>query len=131
MRIDQKLLDTLTSQAKASPRLRMNYDLRNSDADQSQRMLNAIEPGTVVPVHRHQKSSETIVILRGHAIEFFYDDLGRMVDETYDLCPNGDCVAVNVPAGQWHTIQPLESGTVIMEIKDGPYEPQNPIDVLF
>ena len=130
MRIDQQLLDTLTEQAKASPRLRMNYDLRNSNADQSQRMLNAIEPGTVVPIHRHQKSSETIVILRGHAIEMFFDDLGHMVDETYDLCPNGDCVAVNVPAGQWHTIKPLVSGTVIMEIKDGAYEPQSPVDVL-
>lgn len=130
MKITQALLDTLTEQAKASPRLRMNYDLRNDENDQSQRMLNAIEPGTIVPVHRHQKSSETIVILRGHAIETFFDDLGRTVDETYDLCPNGDCVAVNVPTGQWHTIRPLVSGTVIMEIKDGPYEPQNPIDVL-
>ena len=130
MKITQSLLDELTEKAKASERLRMNYDLRNSSEDQSQRMLNAIEPGTVVPIHRHQKSSETIVILRGHAIEMFYDDLGRMVDETYDLCPNGDCVAVNVPAGQWHTIKPLVSGTVIMEIKDGAYEPQSPVDVL-
>jgi cupin fold WbuC family metalloprotein len=131
MRIDQKLLDTLTKQAKVSPRLRMNYDLRNNENDLSQRMLNAIEPGTIVPVHRHQKSSETIVVLRGHAVEIIFDDLGHMVNETYDLYPNGECVAVNVPAGQWHTIQSFESGTVILEVKDGPYEPTNPVDVLY
>ena len=131
MRIDKKLLDVLTEQAKASPRLRMNYDLRNGENDQSQRMLNALEPGTVVPVHRHQKTSETIVILRGHAVEMFFDDLGRMVDETFDLRPDSDCVAVNVPAGQWHTIHPCESGTVIMEVKDGPYEPMAPEDILY
>lgn len=122
MKITQQLLDTLTKQAKASPRLRMNYDLRNSDKDQSQRMLNAIEPGSHVPVHRHPKTSETIVILRGHATELFYDASGRVVEETIDLKPGGECVAINVPMGKWHTIHPLESGTVIMEVKDGAYE---------
>ena len=68
MKIDNKLLDNLTAQAKASPRLRMNLDLRNSDADSSQRMLNAIEPGSVVPVHRHQKTTETMVVLRGRVV---------------------------------------------------------------
>lgn len=75
MTITQALLDSLTAQAKASPRLRMNYDLRNSAEDQSQRMLNAMEPGTEIPIHRHQKTSETVVCIRGHLREIFYDEL--------------------------------------------------------
>lgn len=130
MKITQQLLDTLTEQAKVSPRLRMNYDLRNSDADQSQRMLNAIEPGTHVPIHRHPMTSETIIILRGHATEVFFDATGRVVEETIDLQPGGDCVAINVPMGKWHTIHPLESGTVIMEVKDGAYEAMREEDVI-
>ena len=130
MRIDNKLLDELTERAKASPRLRMNYDLRNSENDQSQRMLNALEPGTIVPIHRHPRTSETIVILRGHAVEEFFDGTGRIVEETIDLQPCGECVAVNVPLGRWHTIHPLESGTVILEVKDGPYEPMKEEDML-
>ena len=130
MKITQALLDSLTAQAKASPRLRMNLDLRNSSEDQSQRMLNAIEPGTVVPVHRHSKTSETIIILRGHATEVFFDASGRVVEETIDLKPGGECVAINVPMGKWHTIHPMESGTVILEVKDGPYEAMREEDVL-
>ena len=122
MKITQALLDDLTAQAKASPRLRMNLDLRNSPEDQSQRMLNAIEPGSPLPIHRHTKSSETVVCLRGHLREIFYDDKGT-VTEVIDLQPGGDCVALNIPIGQWHTVEVLESGTVILECKDGPYEP--------
>ena len=81
MKITQALMDELTAQAKASPRLRMNYDLRNSSEDQSQRMLNAMEPGTVMPIHRHQKTSETMVILRGCLVEEFYDELERVCTE--------------------------------------------------
>lgn len=131
MRITQALLDSLTEQAKASPRLRMNYDLRNSESDQSQRMLNAIEPGSPLPVHRHQKSSETVVCLRGRLVEEFYDDLGRMCEEAIELSPNGPVVALNIPIGQWHTVHALESGTVILEVKDGPYEPLSPVDILY
>jgi len=131
MKITQALLDSLTEQAKASPRLRMNYDLRNSESDQSQRMLNAIEPGSPLPVHRHQKSSETVVCLRGRLVEEFYDDLGRMCEEAIELSPNGPVVAINIPIGQWHTVHALESGTVIMEVKDGPYEPLSPVDILY
>lgn len=130
MRIDQQLLDILTEQAKASPRLRMNYDLRNSDADQSQRMLNAIEPGSPLPIHRHQKSSETVVCLRGRLVWEFYDELDKKCTETIELSPNGSVVALNVPKGQWHTVKALESGSVIMDVKDGPYEPTRPEDVL-
>ena len=139
MVIDSLLLDKLTAQAQDSPRLRMNLDLRNSDADSSQRMLNAIEPGSVVPIHRHQKTSETVVVLRGRVVEEYYDDAGVLV-ESFVL---GDChvadaprndmpvaCALNIPAGQWHTLRALESGTVILEMKDGAYEPISPADIL-
>ena len=129
-KITQTVLDNLTEQAKASPRLRMNLDLRNSAEDQSQRMLNAIEPGSPLPIHRHQKSSETVVCLRGRLVEEFYDELERICTERIELSPNGPVVALNIPAGQWHTVHALESGTVILEMKDGKYEPIQDCDVL-
>ena len=130
MKITQALLDKLTAEAKANPRLRMNLDLRNGADDQSQRMLNAIEPDSVVPIHRHQKSSETVVCLRGCVVEEYYDDLERTCTETIELSPNGPVVALNIPAGQWHTLRSLESGSVILEVKDGKYEPIQDCDVL-
>ncbi len=129
MKITQTLLDDLTARAKASPRLRMNYDLRNSDADGSQRMLNAIEPDSPLPIHRHRHSSETVVCLRGHLRELFFDGDGRLMD-SIDLIPNGSIVALNIPLGQWHTVEVLESGTVILEVKDGKYEPLGEGDIL-
>ena len=122
-------MDRLTAEAKASPRVRMNRDLRNSAEDKSQRMLNAIEPGSPLPIHRHKKTSETVVCLRGHLREIFYDDNGK-VTETIDLAPASDCVALNIPAGQWHTVEVLENGTVILEMKEGAYEPLQDCDVL-
>ena len=130
MKITQAILDKLTEEAKASPRLRMNMDLRNSDADQSQRMLNAIEPGSPLPIHRHKDTSETVVCLRGRLVWEFYDELERICTERIELSPDGPVVAVNIPAGQWHTVRALESGTVIIEMKDGPYEPIGPQDIL-
>lgn len=130
MKITQAILDSLTAQAKVSPRLRMNMDLRNSVDDQSQRMLNAIEPGSPLPIHRHRKSSETVVCLRGRLVEEFYDDLEMICTESIELSPNGPVVALNIPIGQWHTARALESGTVILEMKDGPYEPTGPKDIL-
>ena len=130
MVINQTILNNLTEQAKASPRLRMKQDLRNSADDQSQRMLNAIEPGSPLPIHRHRKSSETVVCLRGRLVEEFYDDLERICTEAIELRPDGPVVALNIPIGQWHTVRALESGTVIMEVKDGPYEPTGPEDIL-
>ena len=127
MIIDQHILDELTAQAKASPRLRMNLDLRNSSTDNSQRMLNAIEPGTVMPIHRHRTSSETVVCVRGHFEEYFYDESGNLV-EVVDMVPGG--AVLNVPIGQWHSLKSLESGTVLLECKDGAYEPLGPEDVL-
>ena len=130
MVINQALLDKITAEAKASPRLRMNYDLRNSESDQSQRMLNAIEPGSPLPIHRHRHSSETVVCLRGLLVEEFYDELERRCTEAIELRPDGPVVALNIPIGQWHTVRALESGTVIMEVKDGAYEPIGPEDIL-
>lgn len=130
MKITQALLDTISEQAKASPRLRMNYDLRNSAEDKSQRMLNAIEPGTVMPIHRHQKTTETIACLRGRFVIEFYDELERICTDSIELSPNGEVVAVNVPAGQWHSLRSLESNTVLLESKDGPWEPLTEVDIL-
>ena len=137
MVITQVLLDSLTAQAKVSPRLRMNMDLRNSSDDQSQRMLNAIEPGSQLPVHRHRKSSETVVCLRGRLQELLYNEAAASAGsptvvetEVIELSPDGPVVALNIPIGQWHTVRALESGTVILECKDGAYEPLGPEDIL-
>lgn len=130
MKITQALLDSLTEQAKASPRLRMNYDLRNNEADQSQRMLNAIEPGSPMHIHRHQHTSETVVCLRGRLVWEYYDELERICTESIEVSPNGAIVALNIPAGQWHTVCALESGSVILEMKEGPYEPLVDEDIL-
>lgn len=130
MKITQAILDDLTAKAKVSPRLRMNMDLRDSAEDTSQRMLNAIEPGSPLPIHRHQNTSETVVCLRGRLVEEFYDDLERICTERIELSPGGPIVALNIPAGQWHTVQALESGTVILEMKNGAYEPLSDVDIL-
>jgi len=129
-KITQTLMDRLTEQAKASPRLRMNMDLRNSADDKSQRMLNAIEPGSPMPIHRHQKTSETVVCLRGRLVWEFYDELERICTDYIELTPNGQVVALNVPAGQWHTVKALESGSVILECKEGAYELLQDADIL-
>lgn len=146
MNITQAILDDLTAKAKASPRRRMNLDLRNGADDQSQRMLNAIEPDSVVPIHRHQKTSETVVCLRGRVVEEYYQELKvdslKLKDSSevqrlsvqkvqeIELSPNGPVVALNIPAGQWHTLRSLESGSVILEVKDGKFEPLSEADIL-
>lgn len=108
----------------------MNLDLRNSPEDQSQRMLNAIEPGSPMPIHRHRNSSETVVCLRGRLVEEFFDARERICIDTFELTPGGPVVALNIPAGQWHTVHAMESGTVILECKDGAYEPLGEEDIL-
>lgn len=123
MIISQGILDDLTAKAKKSERLRMNLDLRDSETDLSQRMLNAIEPGSPMPIHRHRHSSETMVCLRGKLIVEFYDELERMCQDTFILEPNGNTVALSIPIGQWHTVRAIESGTCILEMKNGAYEP--------
>ena len=122
MVIDQKILDELSAKAKENPRLRMAMDLRNSPEDLSQRMLNALEPGTVMPIHRHHGSSETVVILRGKIRWIFYDDQGR-ITESIELRSDGDIRMLNVEKDRWHSLECLESGSVLYESKDGPYHP--------
>jgi len=129
MLIDKELLDNLTAQAKESPRLRMNLDLRDSADDQSQRMLNAIEPGTVLPIHRHRRSSETMVMLRGKGRWNYYDDNGNLT-ESFVVSADDDIRGLSVPKGQWHNSESLESGTIILECKEGPWTPLTEEDIL-
>lgn len=127
MLFTQEFLDSLTVQAKENPRLRVNYDLRNSEADTSQRMLNALCPGTIVPIHRHPDTSEVMMVVRGCVREYFYDADGRIVD-TFLLKAGKDCL-ISIPAGQFHSLECLEEGTVIFEAKDGAYVPARPEDM--
>ena len=129
MIIDQKLLDELTAQAKANPRLRQAYDLRTTSDDKSQRMLNALEPGTIMPIHRHRNTSETMVMVRGILIERFYDDNGNITDE-FVMEPCGQYPMVQIESGQWHSLEILESGTVIFESKDGAYKALSEDDII-
>ena len=122
MVIDNKILDDLSAQAKASSRLRMAMDLRNSPEDLSQRMLNALEPGTIMPIHRHLASSETVTLLRGKIRWHFYDDAGKETESVL-LDANGDVRCINVEKARWHSLECLESGSVLLESKDGKYEP--------
>lgn len=127
MLIDDRLLDEISSMAKNSERLRMNRDMRNSEEDGSQRMLNALEIGTVLPVHRHPSSSETQILLRGRIDVIFYDD-NRNEIQRFHLDPTKGMYGVDVPAGMWHNLVVIEPA-VIFEAKDGKYEPLKQEDV--
>lgn len=122
MVVDKKILDELSAKAKENPRLRCNLDMRNTLEDQSQRMLNALEPGTVMPIHRHLASSETVIIMRGRIRWLFYDEQG-LITESTELWSDGDVRMLNVEKGRWHSLECLESGSVLFESKDGPYHP--------
>lgn len=122
MIIDNTLLDQVTQQAKMSPRLRMNYNLHDSLDSKAQRLFNALEPGTELPVHRHLHTSETYIVVRGRMNVLFYNDDKQLTEEC-ELDPQRGLYGVQIPAGQWHTLEVLESGTVIFEVKEGPYTP--------
>ena len=122
MVITKEILDELSAKAKENPRLRQCMDLRNNPEDLSQRILNALEPGTIMPIHRHHGSSETVVILRGRIRWIFYDDQGRITEST-ELRSDGDIRMLNVEKDRWHSLECLESGSVLFECKDGPYHP--------
>ena len=147
MKLDKTLLDNLLAQAAENPRLRQNYDLRTSQEDSSQRMLNALLPGTVLPIHRHTKTTETLVILRGRMEEIFFEE-GTVSEwdgdsRRMDLCrrrvlrepsrvlleAGGEVQGLSIPVGQWHTVNVLEP-TVILECKDGKYEPLGKEDMI-
>lgn len=122
MKLDNNLFDQILLKAQESPRRRMNYDLRTSSSDGSQRMLNVLMADTVVPIHRHVDTSETVIVCRGKVREEFYDDQGNKTAE-FVLEAGGDCPAVQVPMGMYHTLVCLEDGSVIFEAKDGAYDP--------
>ena len=125
MIIDQLFLEKLTVQAKESQRKRIHYDLRDSVEDTSQRMLNAIEPETVIPIHRHTMTSETVTCVRGRVCEILYKECNGQLHEVLccELSPDGDTPLIQVPMGVWHTCRSLESGSVILEFKNAKYDP--------
>jgi len=127
--INKSFIDTISMAASISPRLRMNYNFHESPDSKSQRLLNALEPGTVMPIHRHRHTSETYVLLRGKLKVMFYNSKREMTESAV-LEPVAGVYGVNIPAGQWHSLEVLEHGTVIFEAKDGPYVPLGDGDVM-
>lgn len=127
--IDQTLLDKVSEEARKSARLRMNYNFHTSPEAGAQRLLNALEPGTELPVHRHMHTGETYLLVRGKIRVMFYNDLKEMTDSVV-LDPPGGKYGIHIPAGQWHTLEVLESGSVIFEVKDGPYTPVTEENIL-
>ena len=130
MKITKEILDNLSAQAKANPRLRQSLDMRTTIEDNSQRMLNALEPGTLMPIHRHRNTSETMVMVRGKLIERFYDEAGNLTDE-FVMEPCGEYPMIQIEAGQWHSLEVLESGTIIFEAKDGAYKTLDANDIIY
>lgn len=128
MIINDKLLDEVTAKAEASPRLRMNYNLHDSLDAKAQRLINVLLPGTPLPIHRHRHTAETYVLLRGKMFVVFYNDLGGQT-ERYLLDPSLGNYGVQIPAGQWHTVEVIEP-SAILEVKDGPYSPLQPDDMM-
>jgi len=128
MIIDDKLLNKVTAEAEASPRLRMNYNLHESLDAKAQRLINVLLPGTPLPIHRHKHTAETYVILRGKMFVVFYNDLGAQT-ERFLLDPTQGNYGVQIPKGQWHTVEVIEP-SAILEVKDGPYTPLEPEDML-
>lgn len=129
MIIDDSLLDKVTSEAETSPRLRMNYNLHDSLYAKAQRLINVLLPGTILPIHRHRHTAETYVLLRGKMFVIFYDSLGGQTERIL-LDPSGGSYGINIPAGQWHTVEVLEP-SAIFEVKDGPYTPLAPEDIMY
>jgi cupin fold WbuC family metalloprotein len=122
MILDQKLIDLLFKQAKGNPRKRVNYDMRTSPEDGSQRMLNAMLPGTEVAIHRHPNSNENVILITGKMFEILYEVVdGQLVEtERLYLCPAEGKYGCQVPKGVWHTVEVIEP-SVIYEGKDGKY----------
>ncbi len=129
MIINDELLDKVTAEAEASPRLRMNYNLHESLDAKAQRLINVLLPGTPLPIHRHKHTAETYVLLRGKMFVVFYDDLGGQTDR-HLLDPTQGTYGVQIPKGQWHTVEVIEP-SAILEVKDGPYTPIQPEDILY
>ena len=129
MILNKKLMDDLSAQAKVNPRLRQALDLRTTPDDQSQRILNAVEPGTILPIHRHRGSTETIIVLRGKVVQHYYNGAGEKI-ASFVLSPSSEQLGISIPVGQWHALESLEEGSVIFECKDGAYQPLPAEDIL-
>jgi cupin fold WbuC family metalloprotein len=129
MVIDKELLDTVSEQAKASPRLRMNFNFHQSLDDLCHRMLNAIEPGTEVPIHRHPTKDESFVILRGKVRSTTYNDDGSIIDSVV-LSQEDGVYGVDILKGVWHKLESLEPNSVIFECKEGPFVPHEEDGIL-
>lgn len=127
--IDNSLLDNITSQAKESPRLRMNFNLHESYNSNAQKMINALEPGTKISIHRHKKNSESYIVLRGAIKVYLYND-DKTLKESYLLDPCDGSYGLEIPAGVFHNLEVIANGTAIFEAKDGPYIPIGPEDTL-
>lgn len=128
MIINDELLDKVTAEAQTSPRLRMNYNMHDSLDAKAQRLINVLLPGTILPIHRHRHTAETYVLLRGKMFVVFYDEMGGQTDR-YLLDPTIGNYGVQIPKGQWHTVEVIEP-SAILEVKDGPYTPLTPEDML-
>ena len=129
MVIDKELLDKVSAQAKASPRLRMNYNFHQSLEDKCHRMLNAVEPGTVVPIHRHPTKDESFVILRGKVRVTTHNDDGSIIEDVV-LRQEGGNYGVDIRKNVWYNLESLESGSVIVECKEGPFVPHEEEGIL-
>ena len=127
--IDESLLDKVSSEAKASPRLRMNYNFHQSLEDKCHRMLNAVEPGTVVPIHRHPTKDESFVVLRGKVKVSTYNDDGSVI-ESVVLCQEDGRCGVDIPKNVWHNLESLAPNSVIFECKEGPFVPHEEEGIL-
>lgn len=127
--IDLNLLDSVSELASKSPRLRMNHNFHTSLDAKAQRLLNALEPVTELPIHRHLHTAETYILLRGSIKVLFYNDERELIDSVL-LNPLEGKFGIDIPVGQWHTLEVLESGTVIFEVKDGPYMPIGVEDIM-
>lgn len=128
MIINDELLDKITTEAEASPRLRMNFNLHESLDAKAQRLINILLPGTILPIHRHRHTAETYVLLRGKMFVVFYDDMGAQIVR-YLLDSTISNYGVQIPKGQWHTVEVIEP-SAILEVKDGPYTPLSPVDMM-
>lgn len=129
MLLNEHILDELTIKAKSSPRLRMNYNLHATPEDSVQRMLNAIEPGSIIPIARHNEVNETLILLRGKLKVLIFDDKGSVIEECV-LDKNQENFGYHIPKGVWHSVESLESGTVMFETREGPYVPLSEKDIL-
>lgn len=128
MIIDDVLLDKVMAEAEDSPRRRMNFNLHDNLDAKAQRLINVLMPDTVLPIHRHIHTAETYALLRGKMAVLFYNDLGELTNR-FLLDPTEGNYGVQIPKGQWHTIDVIEP-SAILEVKDGPYTPIQPQDIL-